>query len=73
MCVHILLPASTDRRGICVPINLYLPAETKSDAKKAEAPALDNWREPPGMLGVYVRRVKKQAGQLPLNSQRSTK
>jgi hypothetical protein len=58
-----------------VPINLYLPAETaaKHEAKTPEARSLENWREPPGMLGVYVRRVKKQAGHLALNSHPNTK
>ena len=56
-----------------MPINLYLPAEAKSDNKTPEAARLENWREPPGMLGVYVRRVKKQAGHLPLNSHANTK
>ena len=61
MCVHILFRHHLCEGDSCVPINLYLPAETatKHDAKKPEA----EWREPPGMLGVYVRRVKKQAGQ----------
>lgn len=65
--------------NIRVPIHLYLPAAPQPEAVKAEAKTseavhlLDNWREPPGMLGVYVRRVKKQASHLAANSQRNTK
>jgi hypothetical protein len=35
--------------------------ESRPEEAENETGQSDLWREPPGMLGVYVRRVKKQA------------